>query len=185
MCRRLGWIERRLTGPHVLDVVDSQVRMLEQVRRLAVDLKRVLVIEEVRVEPPVSHTDQCITIKYVWSRSEVSFVDVHHGTVGMVNTVGEAEALVEASGREVRGIDADIHCDGTALSGVRDSCLHQRPSQSLPPSCRYNVKLSQVTLKATAPDRVAKAKHCQSVGTVTRNENRGITALDELSQPSR
>jgi hypothetical protein len=49
--RRLRRVEQRVAGPHVIDIVDPQVRMLEQVRRLAIDLERVLLIEQARVEP--------------------------------------------------------------------------------------------------------------------------------------
>jgi hypothetical protein len=48
--RRLGRIEERLGAPHDVNVVDPEVRMLEGVRGLAVDLERVVVIEEVDVE---------------------------------------------------------------------------------------------------------------------------------------
>ena len=46
--RRLRRVEQRIAGPHVIDVVDSQVRMLEQVRSLGIDLERVLLIEQAR-----------------------------------------------------------------------------------------------------------------------------------------
>jgi len=44
---RLGRIEQRVAGPHVINVIDSDVRMLEQVRGLGVDLKRVFLIQQV------------------------------------------------------------------------------------------------------------------------------------------
>jgi len=47
----LGWVEQRIAGPHVVDIVDSQVRLLEQVRGLRVDLKRIFLIQQVRIEP--------------------------------------------------------------------------------------------------------------------------------------
>jgi hypothetical protein len=37
---RLSRVEQRITGPYVIDVVDPQVRMLEQVRGLGIDLER-------------------------------------------------------------------------------------------------------------------------------------------------
>jgi hypothetical protein len=42
-------------GPHVIDVVDAEVRMLEQVRGLGVDLERVFLIQQVQIEPLTSH----------------------------------------------------------------------------------------------------------------------------------
>lgn len=50
---RLGRIEQRVVGPDVEDVVHPQVRMLEQVRGLGVDLEGLLA-EKVRIKP-VSH----------------------------------------------------------------------------------------------------------------------------------
>jgi hypothetical protein len=52
---RLGRVKQRVAGPHVINVIDSKVRMLEQVRGLGVDLKRVLLIEQVQVEPLITH----------------------------------------------------------------------------------------------------------------------------------
>jgi hypothetical protein len=53
---RLGRIEQRVTGPYIPDVVDPKVRVLEQVRGLDIDLERILIIEEVGIEPLVGHT---------------------------------------------------------------------------------------------------------------------------------
>ena len=50
--RRLRRVKQRVTGPHIFD---SQVRVLEQVRGLRVDLERILLIQQVRVEPVVGH----------------------------------------------------------------------------------------------------------------------------------
>ena len=44
---RLGRVEQRVAGPYVIDVVDAEVRMLEQVRGLGVDLERVFLIQQV------------------------------------------------------------------------------------------------------------------------------------------
>ena len=44
---RLGRVEQRLASPDVIDVIDSEVRMLEQVRGLGVDLERVFLIQQV------------------------------------------------------------------------------------------------------------------------------------------
>ena len=38
---------KRVAGPHVIDVIDSEVRMLEQVRGLSVDLERVFLIQQI------------------------------------------------------------------------------------------------------------------------------------------
>jgi hypothetical protein len=45
MSGRLGRVEQRVTGPYIIDIVNSQMRMLEQVRGLLVDLKRVLLVQ--------------------------------------------------------------------------------------------------------------------------------------------
>lgn len=45
MRRRLGGVEERIVDPDVVDVVKAEVRVLEQVRGLGVDLERVLLIE--------------------------------------------------------------------------------------------------------------------------------------------
>lgn len=52
---RLGRVEQRVAGPHVINVIDSEVRMLEQVRGLGVDLKRVFLIQQVWIEPLTAH----------------------------------------------------------------------------------------------------------------------------------
>jgi hypothetical protein len=53
---RPGRIEQRVTGPDIIDVVDPQVRVLEQMRGLGVDLERVLLVEHARIEPLFVHT---------------------------------------------------------------------------------------------------------------------------------
>ena len=50
MGRRLGRIEERVRAPHVVDVLNPEVRVLEQVCGLGVDLERIVVIEQVDVE---------------------------------------------------------------------------------------------------------------------------------------
>jgi hypothetical protein len=52
---RLGRVKQRVAGPYVINVIDSKVRMLEQVRGLGVDLKRVLLIQQVQIEPLITH----------------------------------------------------------------------------------------------------------------------------------
>src|SRR5208337_4846528 len=52
---RLGRVKQRVAGPHVINVIDSKVRMLEQVRGLGVDLKRVFLIQQVQIEPLTAH----------------------------------------------------------------------------------------------------------------------------------
>ena len=52
---RLSRVEQRVAGPHIIDVIDSEVRMLEQVRGLGVDLKRVFLIQQVWIEPLTAH----------------------------------------------------------------------------------------------------------------------------------
>jgi hypothetical protein len=55
--RRFGRVEDRIGSPDLAHVVDAERCMLEQVSRLALDLERVLVIEEAKVESIVRHTD--------------------------------------------------------------------------------------------------------------------------------
>jgi hypothetical protein len=51
---RLGRVKQRVAGPHVINVIDSKVRMLEQVRGLGADLKRVFLIQQVQIEPLIT-----------------------------------------------------------------------------------------------------------------------------------
>jgi hypothetical protein len=51
----LGGIEERVAGPDIIDVVDPQIRVLEKMRRLGIDLERVLFIEHARIEPLFAH----------------------------------------------------------------------------------------------------------------------------------
>jgi hypothetical protein len=53
--RRGCRIEQRVAGPHVVDVIDTEMRVLEQVSGLSVDLKRILVAEEIRIELFLTH----------------------------------------------------------------------------------------------------------------------------------
>ena len=57
MRRRLGRVEERVRAPHLLDVVHPKPGVLEQVRRLVVDLEGVLVVEDVDVQQ-LNHTGQ-------------------------------------------------------------------------------------------------------------------------------
>src|SRR5579875_2349736 len=57
MRRGLGRVEERVRAPHLVDVVHTEPGVLEQVRRLVVDLEGVLVVEDVDVEQP-THTSQ-------------------------------------------------------------------------------------------------------------------------------
>lgn len=50
MGRWLGRIEQRVAAPHVHHVLQPQVRMLEQVSCLRVDLEGLAVIERVKIE---------------------------------------------------------------------------------------------------------------------------------------
>jgi hypothetical protein len=52
---RLGRVEQRVADPHITDVIDSEVRMPEQVRSLGVDLKRVFLVQQVWIEPLTAH----------------------------------------------------------------------------------------------------------------------------------
>ena len=68
MRRRLGRVEQRVAGPYIVDVIDAQIRVLEQMGGLGVDLEGVLVVEEVGIQPPVTHTRHCNTNEYATSR---------------------------------------------------------------------------------------------------------------------
>jgi hypothetical protein len=49
-----GWLRRvkqRVAGPHVVDVVHSEVGVLEEMRGLRVDFEDIFVTELVRIEP--------------------------------------------------------------------------------------------------------------------------------------
>ncbi len=48
--RRFGQVEERVGTPDVVNVVDPEVRMLEQVGGLVVDLERVVLVKQVEVE---------------------------------------------------------------------------------------------------------------------------------------
>jgi len=52
-----GWLGRTADRwcLHVVDIVDSQVRMLEQVRGLRIDLEWIFLIQQVRIKPFSTH----------------------------------------------------------------------------------------------------------------------------------
>ena len=58
---RFGGVEHGIGYPHLVDVVDAQVRVFEQVSSLGVNLERILVIEEIEIKQPVRHASDCIT----------------------------------------------------------------------------------------------------------------------------
>ena len=66
MGRRLGRIEQRVAAPHVHHVLQPQVRMLEQMSCLPVDLEGLGVIERIKIEQ-LAHANQCITTDYTRS----------------------------------------------------------------------------------------------------------------------
>jgi hypothetical protein len=49
---RFGGVEHRVGCPDIADVLDAQAWVLEQVGGLGVDLERVLVVEQIEIEPP-------------------------------------------------------------------------------------------------------------------------------------
>jgi len=55
MRRRNRRVEQRIRLPHVADVVDAEIRMLEEVRGLLVDLEWVIVVELINIEPLHTH----------------------------------------------------------------------------------------------------------------------------------
>lgn len=50
MSRWRRWVEERVTGPDVQHIVDTQLRVLEQVRGLRIDLERIQFVEHIEVE---------------------------------------------------------------------------------------------------------------------------------------
>jgi hypothetical protein len=50
----MGW-------PRVVDLIDTQVRVFEQVRSLVVNLERILVGEEIEIQQPARHASGCMT----------------------------------------------------------------------------------------------------------------------------
>jgi hypothetical protein len=48
--RRDRRVEERIAGPHIVDVVNTKVGMRKQMRGLSVDLKRILIAEEIRIK---------------------------------------------------------------------------------------------------------------------------------------
>lgn len=48
--RRLRGVEERIVGPNVEHVIDTKMRVFEQVRGLLVDLKRIVFVERVEIE---------------------------------------------------------------------------------------------------------------------------------------
>ena|ERR1039458_9873207 len=61
---RRGRVEERVADQNVVDVIDTEVRMLEQVCGLSVDLEGVLVVEEVEVKSLLPAPEDCITNEY-------------------------------------------------------------------------------------------------------------------------
>jgi hypothetical protein len=57
-------VEKRVAGPHVGDVVDPEVGMLEQVSGLNVNLELILVAEEIGIKTLLRHFRYCNTSDY-------------------------------------------------------------------------------------------------------------------------
>jgi hypothetical protein len=55
MGRRLSRVEERVRSPHFVYVLDAQRGVLEQIRRLVVDLEWIVLIEKVEIQR-LSHT---------------------------------------------------------------------------------------------------------------------------------
>lgn len=114
---------------------------------------------------------------------EVAFVHVHDRPLRASRTVRKTEAFVKMARGEVRFVDADVHGVGTAGTSLLESGLHQRAPKSPAPSGGDDVKLSQVALQTTAPDRGAEPKNRQPIGTVADEKNNGIAALEQVGDP--
>ena len=61
---RFGGVEHWVGCPNIADVLDAQAWVFEQVGGLGVDLERVLVVEQIEIEPVVRHSGNCITNGY-------------------------------------------------------------------------------------------------------------------------
>jgi hypothetical protein len=61
---RFGGVEHRVGCPDIADVLDAQAWVFEQVGGLGVDLERVLVVEQIEIEPVVRHSGDCNTNGY-------------------------------------------------------------------------------------------------------------------------
>jgi hypothetical protein len=74
MCRGLGRVEQWIACPYIFDVRDPEMRMLEKVHRLRVDLERVLLIQQARVESVVGHHPSVLqpNTRHVRGPSDVS-----------------------------------------------------------------------------------------------------------------
>jgi hypothetical protein len=116
------------------------------------------------------------------SALQLAFVDVHHGAI-FSRPVGEAEALIQTAGGQVRLVDTDVHRVGTPVAGLAQGRLHERPSQALPPAGRSDIQLCQVTLQAGAPDGGAEAEHGQPVWAVPGQQDQRVAALKEPQYP--
>jgi hypothetical protein len=54
--RWVSWVEQRVALPHLADILETEVRVLEQMRGLVIDLERILVVEQIDVQQPAGHT---------------------------------------------------------------------------------------------------------------------------------
>jgi len=75
---RFGGLEHRVGCPDVVDVLDAQAWVFEQVGGLGIDLKWVLVVEQIEIEPVVHRPDNCNTNGYKlwWPGTRVGFASV-------------------------------------------------------------------------------------------------------------
>lgn len=63
------WIEQGVTGPHLRNAVDAQMRVLEQVGHLSVDLERPLIAKQFKVEAFTARHEECNTNGYDLERT--------------------------------------------------------------------------------------------------------------------
>ena len=114
---RLGWVEQRIAGPHVVGIVDSQVRMLEQVRGLRIDLERIFLIQQVRIEPFAAH-----------------LMIVLQTTTRRLESASETFKLPAAGLQQVGLDDGSRFISGSSASPAACRCL--RPGTTRPPAAR-------------------------------------------------
>ena len=62
MCRWLRRIEQRFAQPHLHDVLQPEVGVLEEMSRLSIDLEGRVVVQRIEVEPV--HDMDCNSLDY-------------------------------------------------------------------------------------------------------------------------
>ncbi len=92
----LGRVEHRVARPDVTDVLHPQLRVLEEVSDLVIDLKRPVIVEEIHVEP--LHRGERITSAHEWLRF-AAVADRGNEVAGRVMTTSKARRPNRRHGR--------------------------------------------------------------------------------------